>query len=118
MLEEQKSEDELTNFYNPDIEQTEFPNAVTKTLTTRTLIDLKAAFQKGSKLLTRQKYEVNSLISVGNTVVLECIWKGIPAIPLGNIPVGGQMIAHFAQIFEFKDDKIYRQRNYDCFEPF
>ena len=29
-----------------------------------------------------------------------------------------EMTAHFAQIFECKDGKIYRQRNYDCFEPF
>ena len=118
LLEGQKSADEFTNFYHSDIDQTEFPNAVTKNVTTRTLKDLKDASEKGSKLLTTQEYEVKNLISVGDTVVLECIWRGTLAIPLGNISAGGQMTAHFAQIFEFKDGKIYRQRNYDCFEPF
>lgn len=28
------------------------------------------------------------------------------------------MVAHYAQFFEFKDGKIFRQRNYDYFEPF
>ncbi|MCB9307325.1 MAG: nuclear transport factor 2 family protein, partial [Lewinellaceae bacterium] len=62
--------------------------------------------------------EVKNLLSVGDTVVLECIWRGTLAIPIGNIPAGGQMTAYFAQVFEFRDGKIYRQRNYDCFEPF
>lgn len=118
MLEKQESADEFLNFYHPDIEKTEFPNAITKNTTVRTLQDLKDAFGKGSKLLTKQEYEVKNLVSAGDTVVLECIWRGTLAIPLGSIPAGGQMTAHFAQIFEFKDGRIYRQRNYDCFEPF
>ena len=40
------------------------------------------------------------------------------AVPLGSIPVGGEMKAHFAHFYEFKDGKIFKQRNYDCFEPF
>ena len=46
LLEGQKSADEFTNFYHSDIEQTEFPNAVIKNVTTRTLKDLKDAFEK------------------------------------------------------------------------
>lgn len=118
MLEQRKTSIELENFYHPEVEQVEFPNAVTKTTTMRSLNDLKDASEKGSKLLTKEEYEVKHIFSIDNTVVLECIWRGTLAIPLGNIPIGGQMIAHFAQIFEFKDGKIFRQRNYDCFEPF
>jgi hypothetical protein len=51
-------------------------------------------------------------------VIIEAIWTGTLAIPLGNIPIGGQMKAWFAQFYEFKDGKIIKQRNYDCFEPF
>ncbi|MCB0631806.1 MAG: hypothetical protein R2824_20670 [Saprospiraceae bacterium] len=39
-------------------------------------------------------------------------------LPVGNLSAGEDMVAYFAQFFEFKDGKIYRQRNYDCFEPF
>lgn len=118
MLESRTSSDELENFYHPDSKQTEFPNALTKQCTTRTLQELKVASEKGAQVLTKEEYEVKNLISLNDTVVLECIWRGTLAVPIGNINVGGQMKAHFAQIFEFKDGKIFRQRNYDCFEPF
>jgi len=118
MLESRASSDELEKFYHPDSEQIEFPNALTKQCTTRNLPELKAAAEKGAQVLTKEEYEVKNLVSSADTVVLECVWRGTLAIPLGNIEAGGQMKAYFAQIFEFKDGKIYKQRNYDCFEPF
>jgi len=118
MLEERNPEKKLSDFYHPDVEQIEFPNAITKNTTMRTLTELEEGFQKGSKILAKEEYEVRNLVSAGDTTVLECVWRGTLAVPIGNIPVGGQMIAHFAQVFEFRDGKIYRQRNYDCFEPF
>ncbi len=118
MLENRKSSKELDGFYHPDSQQIEFPNALTKQRTTRTLQELKEASDKGSKILTKESYEIKNLISVENTVVLECVWRGTLAMPIGNIGAGGQMTAYFAQIFEFKEGKIFRQRNYDCFEPF
>ncbi|WP_047247377.1 nuclear transport factor 2 family protein [Maribacter thermophilus] len=118
MLESRTSSDELDNFYHPNAEQTEFPNTLTKQLTNRTLQELKEAAEKGSKVLTKETYEIKNLLSIDNTVVLECVWHGTLAIPIGNIEAGGNMKAYFAQIFEFEDGKIYRQRNYDCFEAF
>src|SRR5262249_34408979 len=105
-------------FYHPDVEQIEYPNAITRQTAVRTLQDLQAASERGKNVLQKEEYEIVKLYSFGETVILEAIWKGTLAIPLGNIPVGGQMKAYFAQFFEFKDGKIYRQRNYDCFEPF
>lgn len=118
MLESRTSSNELENFYHPNSKQIEFPNALTKVCTTRTLQELKEASEKGSKVLTKEEYEVKNLISISDTVVLECVWRGTLAIPIGNIEAGGQLKAYFAQIFEFKEGKIYRQRNYDCFESF
>lgn len=117
MLESKTSTDELDKFYHPDAKQIEFPNALTKQCTTRNLQELKTAAEKGAKVLTKEKYEVKNLISTADIVVLECIWRGKLAIPIGDIEAGGQMKAYFAQIFEFKEGKIFRQRNYDCFEP-
>ncbi|MFY0713423.1 nuclear transport factor 2 family protein [Seonamhaeicola sp. NFXS20] len=118
MLENRTSSNELENFYHPDAKQIEFPNALTRQFTTRNLQELKEASEKGSKVLTKEKYEVKNLISTVDYVVLECVWRGTLAVPIGNIKAGAQMKAYFAQIFEFKDGKIFRQRNYDCFEPF
>jgi ketosteroid isomerase-like protein len=32
--------------------------------------------------------------------------------------VGEELEAHFALFLEFRDGRIWRQRNYDCFQPF
>ncbi len=118
MLETQKSPEELEKFYHVETEQVEFPNAILKNITVRNLEILKESFEKGSKFISKQEIDIQRLYSNGDTVILEAIWKGTVSIPIGNILVGGQMIAYFAQFFQFKDGKIYRQRNYDCFEPF
>lgn len=68
--------------------------------------------------MSKEEDEVKATYAIGEKVILECIWKGTLAISIGNLPVDGQMVAYFAQIFEFKEEKIFRQRNYDCFEPF
>lgn len=118
MLENRKSSNELDRFYHPEAQQIEFPNALTKQTTTRSLPELKEASEKGAKILSKESYEIKNLLPSGPTVVLECVWRGTLAVPVGTIKAGGQMAAHFAQIFEFKEGKIFRQRNYDCFEPF
>jgi ketosteroid isomerase-like protein len=41
---------------------------------------------------------------------------GTLAVPFGSFPVGSQMKAFFAVFLEFREGKIIRQRNYDCFE--
>ena len=118
MVETRQSIGELDSFDHPEIEQVEYANSITKITTTRKLKDLKDGAERGKKVLTKEAYDVKSLVSFENTVLLECTWRGTLAIPIGNIPAGGQMVAHFAEVFEFKEGKIFRQRNYDCFEPF
>jgi ketosteroid isomerase-like protein len=117
-LENRSSFDELSNFYHPNIEQIEFPNAITKQTASRNLQDLKDAAARGQKVLQKEKYDIVKSYTIGNTVIIEAVWTGTLAIPLGNIPIGGEMKAYFAQFYEFQDGKIIKQRNYDCFEPF
>ena len=112
------SGNELDAFYHPDAEQIEYPNAITKQVTTRTLAHLKAGSLIGKKILSGQKFEVVREHVTGNTVILEVIWTATAAMQLGAVPAGGTMKAYFAQFFEYSDGKILRQRNYDCFEPF
>lgn len=117
-LQNRTSADELLPFYHPDIEQIEFPNAITPTTAIRNLNDLKAASERGQKILKKEEYEVTKSYVLENTVIIEVIWTGTLAISIGSIPVGGQMKANFAQFYDFKDGLIIRQRNYDCFQPF
>jgi ketosteroid isomerase-like protein len=76
------------------------------------------AASKGRQVLQKETYEVVHPYETGNTVIIEAIWKGILVIPVGKLNTGDVMKAYFAQVFQFKDGKIFRQRNYDCFEPF
>ncbi len=109
---------ELARFYHPDVLQVEYPNVITKNIAERTLADLQLAASKGKRVLQKEKYELVHAYEMGDTVIIEAKWKGILAIPIGKLNAGDVMKAYFAQIFQFKDGKIYRQRNYDCFEPF
>lgn len=118
MIESRKSTSDLERYYHPDVQQVEYPNAVVKNTTVRALADLKTGSENGRKIMARKEYEIKNLYSSDDTVILEAIWRGTLAMPIGNLPAGGQMTAYFAQFFEFRDGKIYRQRNYDCFEPF
>jgi len=110
--------DEVSQFYHPDILQTEYPNAITKNLTSRTLDDLHNAAAKGKQVLLKEAYEIIHAYETGDVVIIEAVWKGTLAITIGELVAGDVMTAYFAQFFQFKDGKIFRQRNYDCFEPF
>ncbi len=46
------------------------------------------------------------------------LWVGILAVPVGQLNVGDEMRAHFGVFVTFRDGRIVRQRNYDCFDPF
>lgn len=105
-------------FFAEDVVQEEFPNRLVPNGATRDLDSLREAGQKGKKVMTRQRYEVLNAIASGNQVAVEAIWVGTLAVPFGSIPAGGEMRARFAIFLEFRDGKIVRQRNYDCFDPF
>lgn len=117
-VEERQSPEDIAEFYHHGIEQTEFPNAVTKHTTVRDLQALMKASVSGRKVIAKERYAVKNVYADENAVIAETEWTGTLAVPVGNLKPGDEMKAYFAQFFEFRDGKIYRQRNYDCFEPF
>ncbi len=118
VLQSRTSFGELKRFYHADAIQIEYPNTLTKHLTTRNLSELKTASDRGLQVLQKESYEVINSFALDNTVIVEVIWRGTLSIALGNIYASEEMKAYFAQFFEFKDGLIISQRNYDCFEPF
>lgn len=66
--------------------------------------------------MSRQIYKITNEIAEGDRVALEVEWVGTLAVPLGSLPIGGQMKAFFAVFPEFRQGKIIMQRNHDCFE--
>jgi len=117
-VENRKSFDELCQFYHPDILQIEYPNSITKKIKIRALQDLKNAAEQGRQVLREEQYEILNSYVCDQTVILEVIWTGISAVDIGTAPARTKIKAYFTQFFEFKDNKIFRQRNYDCFEEF
>jgi ketosteroid isomerase-like protein len=104
-------------FFADDAIQVEFPNRLVPTGVTRDLAALRDAAERGRKLMTAQRFEVVNAIASGDQVAVEAIWTGTLAVPLGSIPAGGQMRARFAIFLTYRDGKIVRQHNYDCFDP-
>lgn len=104
-------------FFAEDVVQEEFPNRLLPQGATRDLPALREAAQRGSKVMTAQRYDILTAIASGDQVAIEALWTGTLAMPFGNTPAGGQMRARFAIFLTFRDGRIVRQHNYDCFEP-
>ena len=104
-------------FFADDVVQVEFPNRLVPNGATRDLAALREAAERGRKVMTAQRMEVVNAIASGAHVAVEVIWTGTLAVPLGSIPAGGQMRARFAIFLTYRDGKIVRQHNYDCFDP-
>src|SRR4029077_4518622 len=107
---------EIEPFYASDVSQEEFPNRLLPKGTVRNLEALREASAKGRKVIKAQTIEIVNAVSSGQCVVLEAIWTGTLAVGFGALKPGDQLRARFAQVFEFKEGLIWRQRNYDCFE--
>jgi ketosteroid isomerase-like protein len=104
-------------FFADDVVQVEFPNRLVPNGVMRDLAALREGAERGRKVMTAQRFEVVNAIASGEQVAVEAIWTGTLAVPIGSIPAGGQMRARFAIFLTYRDGKIVRQHNYDCFDP-
>jgi len=108
---------ELEGFFAPDVVFEVFPNRLQPQGDRQ---DLKAALEgseRGKNTMASQIYKIMHEMAEGDRAAMEVEWVGTLAAPFGSIPAGGQMKAFFAAFLEFREGKIVRQRNYDCFEP-
>jgi ketosteroid isomerase-like protein len=116
-LERGESGESLRRFLTPDFVQEEFPNALNPKGQRSDLASALERSEHGKMLLQSQRYDVHSAIASGDSVALEVGWSCVLAISVASLPAGSEMRAHFAVFFDFRDGKIARQRNYDCFDP-
>ena len=115
-LERGDTGEDLSRFFAPDVVLEEFPNRLTPVGKRRDLAAALEGAERGKRAMSRQIYKIKQEIADHDRVALEVEWVGTLAIPFGSIPAGGQMKAFFAVFLEFREGKIARQRNYDCFE--
>jgi steroid delta-isomerase-like uncharacterized protein len=114
---ERGASDEVAALLAEDVLHEEFPNRLTPNGATRDKAAVLAAGERGKKAMASQHYEILNAVAAGDQVALELRWTGTLAVPLGGLPAGGEMRARYAIFLEFKNGRIYRVRNYDCFEP-
>jgi ketosteroid isomerase-like protein len=114
-VEEGATGERLAAFYTVDALQEEFPNRLLPKGAKRDLAELLAGAERGQKLMASQRYELMSSVVQGNRVAIEVLWTGTLRSAVPGFP--DVMHARFGLFLEFEGDKIRRQRNYDCFEP-
>ena len=117
-IEEGVAFDDLASFFAPDVVQHEFPNQFVRDGAQRGIKEMREAAERGRNVVTSQRYEVRNAVASGDWVALEVTWTAVIAVPIGTIPAGGEMRANFGVFLQFRDGKIARQHNYDCFDPF
>jgi ketosteroid isomerase-like protein len=107
----------LAEFFTSDVVQEEFPNRLSPIGAHRDLDALLASARKGKQVVKHQRFEVLNSIVDGDNVALEVLWSGLLAAAVDTLPANSQLRAHVSIFLEFRDGKIARQHNYDCFDP-
>jgi len=107
----------LAAFFTADVVQEELPNRLVELGAVRGLDDILAGAERGRKVMAAQRFELVQALASGDWVAVEARWTGTLAVAYGVIPKGGEMHARFAIFLQFRDGRIARQRNYDCFDP-
>ena len=115
-LENGEAGDALRRFFTSDFVQIEYPNALNPKGQRSDLAEVVTRSEKGKQILRSQRYAIENAVASDDSVALEVEWTGVLAIPLAGLPAGGEMHAHFGVFLDFRDGKIARQRNYDCFD--
>ena len=108
---------ELAAFFCEDVVLEGFPTRLVPTGARRDLGALLQGAERGQQVMRSQRYELLGALEADGTVALEVQWSGVLAVAVGSLPAGGEMRARFAVFLEFRGEKIARQRNYDCFDP-
>lgn len=103
---------------HPDFVQIELPNALNKNGQQSNFEQVLARLQTARQILTAQQFAIENHCADERQVFVEAVWTGQMAVDAGPFKQGQSLRATFCMAFEFRDGRIYRQRNYDCFDPF
>lgn len=106
----------MEGFFVPDVEQIEMPNAFKPAGQTRDLSALKADIEKSKGIIEQQKYNILHTVAYGDIVVLEMLWHGTVVTDLPPLQAGQKLRAQCVAVFEFREGKVIKLRNYDCFD--
>ena len=106
------------DFFTDDAVQEEFPNRLNPNGGRSDIVEMQARGERGRALVRWQRYDIVGAFESGDTVILEVNWSAAFNVAIASLAPGDTMRARFAVFLEFEGDRIRRQRNYDCFDPF
>src|SRR3954468_10373588 len=99
-------EETIDQFFTPDVVQREFPNRLVPNGASRDLAALREARDRGKRVVTRERYEIVTAVEQGNDLALEVTWTATLSVPVGSLPAGGTMRAHFGVFLTFREGRI------------
>ena len=106
---------ELRPFLTEDFQLTEWPHALSKTGSTRSLAETLAGADHSKQIVTNQIFEVVRTTSQENRVVLEMNWSATLLLDLPHWDRGDIIRARSTAVFELRDGLIASQDTYDCY---
>jgi ketosteroid isomerase-like protein len=112
---EARDTEAVDRLLHPEVQLTEHPNRVSPAGMRVDLAGMRAAGERGRKLMASERYEIRQMIVEGNRAAVQLTWSGTLAVAAGPLPAGHVMRAEICSILELKDGKVWRQEQYDCF---
>jgi len=105
-------------FFTDDAIQEEYPNLLNPNGGRSDVVEIESRSERGKSTVRWQRFDILYAFESADTVILEVNWSATFNVAVGSLAPGDVMRARFAVFLEFVGDKIRRQRNYDCFDPF
>lgn len=100
---------------DPEMRFIERPNLFSPRGSERDRVQMLASLEQGRKLLREQRFDVVDHLVAGDTVATRVVWTGTLAIEAPPFAAGSRLRADSSMYFTFRDGRIVRQENYDCF---
>ena len=109
--------DALLEFLHPEVEQVDYPSLMNPQGGRRGLAEILAASTAGAGMIGEQRYDVRRVVASGDDLVVQVVWHGRVALPIGTVPVGTRLHSNSVISFGIDGDRIRRVEAYDCYDP-
>jgi ketosteroid isomerase-like protein len=107
----------LADLLHDDVVFVEHPNQVSPQGSRRDRSALLASFEAGRRLMAEQRLDDLEVLPAGDYVVARAAWSGTLAVDAAPLRAGSTLRARLAMFFTVRDGRVFRQENYDCYEP-
>ena len=108
---------QLGDLLHEDVMFVEHPNLVSPQGSRRDRSALLASFEAGRRLMGEQRLDDLEVLPAGDYVVARAAWSGTLAVDAAPLRAGSTLRARLAMFFTVRDGRVFRQENYDCYEP-